>query len=178
MRDGASGRRFGSVRGLLRCIAGAPGAFLVAGAAAAASVVALLVAARVAAQGSRCVPSVVLDVPASVKLGDRVPLTLKARNTTPAPCSLYLGGRPPHDFVVRRGGSLVWNWRHGRPVQLVLEVRRLGPKEEAVFEGEWDQVDNSGRRVPPGTYLVRGVLHLEPPQVLRTPPRRLVIVPP
>ena len=42
--------------------------------------------------------------------------------------------------------------------------------------GEWEQVDNRGEPVPPGTYLVRGVWNMEQPEILVTPPHELEIL--
>ena len=39
-------------------------------------------------------------------------------------------------------------------------MRFHGPGDELEFVGEWELVDNRGEPVPPGTYVVRGVLAL------------------
>ena len=57
----------------------------------------------------------------------------------------------------------------------VLDSDTLEPGEELEFIGEWEQVDNRGEPVPPGTYLVRGVLDMEPPEKLVAPPHELEV---
>lgn len=57
--------------------------------------------------------------------------------------------------------------KQGETVPLKLTVRKvfqsipsfktLGPGEELVLKGEWDQRDSNGETVAPGTYLVRGI---------------------
>ena len=44
------------------------------------------------------------------------------------------------------------------------------------FVGEWEQVDNRGEPVPPGTYLVRAVLNLESPEKLVTEVQKVEVV--
>ena len=87
------------------------------------------------------------------------------------------GGRPPHDFVVfTPDGEQVWHWKCAKIIQLPLDNQTLQPGEEMEFTGEWEQVDNRGEPVPPGTYQVRGVLDMEPPEMLVTEAREVVIV--
>ena len=96
--------------------------------------------------------------------GDTVSLKLKLRNTSDEPVQFFTGGRPPHDFVVTTAnGEEVWNWRRAKIILLPLDRRTLQPGAEPEFTGEWEQVDNRGEPVPPGTYLIRGVLKMEAP---------------
>jgi hypothetical protein len=119
-----------------------------------------------------------VDFPQAVRAGEAVRFTVLVRNRSDTVCTVYLGGRPPHDVEVRLGSSLVWNWAHGRPTLLVLDVRQLGPGEELRFEAVWDQRDNRGRPVRPGRYRVRALVRVdESPQVLRTSARTLIITP-
>jgi hypothetical protein len=106
--------------------------------------------------------SLSLEVQPEATLGERIPLKLKVRNTSTEMIELALGGKPPHDFVVTgANGNQVWRWTHGMVVQDVLEVRRMEPNEALVLKGEWDQRDNRGSAVLPGTYSVRGILRTE-----------------
>ena len=117
-----------------------------------------------------------LEAPAQVPPGQVVQLTLKLKNTSAVRVEQPLGGRPPHDVVVtRRDGTEVWRWSKGRVVQDVLELKALRPGEELVFDAEWNQRDADGRPVPPGSYLVKGILRTDPPEALETKPRPLVI---
>ena len=119
-----------------------------------------------------------LEMPADVPAGDTVSIKLKVRNTADHPVDLPLGGRPAHDIVVTRpDGTEVWRWLHGQIVEDILELRPLQPGEELTFAAEWEQVDSDGNRVPPGTYVVRGILNAEPGQELETEPKTLIITP-
>ncbi len=61
-------------------------------------------------------------------------------------------------------------------LQLPLDSKTVGPGEELEFVGEWEQVDNRGEPVPPGVYLVRSVLYLDPPERLVTEAHELEVV--
>ena len=54
-----------------------------------------------------------------------------------------------------------------------LDGNNLKPGEALEFVGEWEQVDNRGEPVPPGTYFINGVLDIEPPERLVTLPHKL-----
>lgn len=123
-------------------------------------------------------PSLRLEVAATVRVGRIVPLKLTVKNSSARPIELALGGRPPHDFVVTKpDGTEVWRWTHGQVIPSILQLRTLQPGEEVKFGAVWRQQDNDGDPVPPGTYLVRGILNTEPPQKLQTEPKRLTIAP-
>ena len=100
-----------------------------------------------------------LEAVSKVPYGDTVSLKLKLRNTSDEPVQFFTGGRPPHDFVVTTAnGEEVWNWQCAKIILLPLDRKILKPGEELEFTGEWEQVDNRGEPVPPGTYLIGGVL--------------------
>ena len=106
--------------------------------------------------------------------GDTVSMKLKLRNTRHEPVQFSMGGRPAHDFVITTAdGEEVWNWQCAKIILFPLDRKILEPGEELEFTGEWEQVDNRGKPVPPGTYLIRGVLKMEPPERLVTPPHKL-----
>ena len=118
-----------------------------------------------------------LEVEDQVSYGETVQMKLKLRNVSDESITFYLGGGPPHDFVVSTpDGKQVWHWMCAKFTLLALYIRTLEPGEEMEFTGEWEQVDNRGEPVPPGTYLVRGVGNMEPPEKLVTPPHELEIV--
>ena len=52
----------------------------------------------------------------------------------------------------------------------------LWPGGEAELIGEWEQVDNRGEPTPPGTYLVSGILEMNQPETLVTPPHELEVL--
>jgi len=117
-----------------------------------------------------------LEAPTGVRLGETVPLKLKVKNAGDRPAQLTLGGRPAYDFVVTGPeGTEVWRWSHGQFNQAILQLTTLKPAKELEFTGEWSQLDNDGNPVPPGSYRVRGILHMDPPQKLETDPKPLLI---
>ena len=110
-----------------------------------------------------------LEVVPQAAYGETVGLKLSLRNVSGEPVSFYLGGRPPYDFVVSTAeGEQVWRWKCAKITLLPLDSETLAPGEELEFIGEWEQVDNRGGAVPPGAYLVRGVLDLDWPEKLVT----------
>ena len=118
-----------------------------------------------------------LEVEDQASYGETVQMKLKLRNVSDDPITFHLGGRPPHDFVVSTPeGEQVWHWMCAKFTLSILDIKTLEPGEEVEFTGEWEQVDNRGEPVPPGTYLVRGVWDMEPPEKLVTPPHELEIV--
>jgi intracellular proteinase inhibitor BsuPI len=112
------------------------------------------------ASGSRCQPTVELVLPPKVRLGDPVAITLEVRNDGSQALDLELPGRPVAFDIIILGpdGTEVWRRLHHAMTGSALMLLRLKPGESREFTAEWAQVDNHGRRVPPGRYLVRGVL--------------------
>ena len=92
------------------------------------------------------------------------------------PVQFYTGATP-HDFVVATVyGQEVWHWRCGKTFPAILVEISLEPGEELVLSGEWEQMDNWGEPVPAGTYLIRGMLIMEPADILATPPQELKVL--
>lgn len=124
-----------------------------------------------------------LEVTSEVQAGETVPLKLKVKNTGKCTFKLSLGGRPAYDFIVTKlDGTEVWRWLHGLPIRLAIEERFLQSGEELEFAADWNQQDNDGNPVPPGTYFVQGVLRVlpegkGPSQQLKTEQKRLIILP-
>ena len=118
-----------------------------------------------------------LEVEDQVSYGETVQMKLKLRNVSDDPITFYLGGTPPHDFVVSTPeGEQVWHWMCAKFTLSIMNIKTLEPGEEVEFTGEWEQVDNRGEPVPPGTYLVRGILNMDPPEKLVTEAHELEIL--
>ena len=118
-----------------------------------------------------------LEVMSQAPYGETVRMKLTLRNVSDGTVSLVLGGRPPYDFEVSTpDGQQVWHWKCGKIINQPLDSKTLEPGEELEFIGEWEQVDNRGESVPPGAYLVRGVLYLEPPEKLVTETHKLEVL--
>jgi hypothetical protein len=125
--------------------------------------------------------SMTLDivVPACVRVGEGVPITLRLTNADQRAADVYLQGRPAaFDIVItRRDGTPVWRRLEGTVVPAILQVRSLTPGAVLEFHDTWPQRTNLGAAVGPGDYLVTGVLPTDPPAELRTRPTRLRILP-
>ena len=117
-----------------------------------------------------------LEVLDRASYGETVQMKLRLQNVSDEPVSFYLGGRPPHDFVISTpSGEQIWHWKCARITLSVLDIETLEPGGELEFVGEWEQVDNRGEPIPPGTYLVSGVLDMEAPERLVTPAHELEV---
>src|SRR5580765_5459389 len=120
-----------------------------------------------------------LVMPARVRVGEPVPITLQLRNADRRAADVYLQGRPAaFDIVVtRRDGTPVWRRLEGAVIPAVLQVLSLTPGAVLEFHDSWPQRTSLGAAVEPGEYLVTGVLPTDPPAELRTRPSRLRILP-
>jgi Intracellular proteinase inhibitor len=117
-----------------------------------------------------------LEAPDEVEAGQTVNLKLIWRNLTDQPIGLTLGGRPAYDFVVTTNeGKEIWRWLAGQTVQDILEIKTVDPGQKLEFMLEVQPVDQAGAALPPGNYLVHGILNLEAPAVLKTKPKPLII---
>ena len=115
-----------------------------------------------------------VEVASQAPYGETVSLKLVLRNVSNETVRFYRGGRPSHDFVVSApNGDEVWHWWCAKYRELPLGREVLGPGEALELYGEWEQVDNRGKPVPAGDYLVRGVLFMETPEQLVTSPHKL-----
>ena len=118
-----------------------------------------------------------LEVMSQAPYGETVRMNLTLWNVSDGTVNLVLGGRPPYDFEVSTpDGQQVWYWKCGKIINQPLDSKTLEPGEELEFIGEWEQVDNRGASVPPGAYLVRGVLNLESPEKLVTETHKLEVL--
>lgn len=116
--------------------------------------------------------SLLLDVPARVRVGDEVPLAATLVNRGGG--SVTLPGEGPDFVVTRNDGSEVWRRsRHADPASSVPPIV-LKPNEMRGSGYAWDQHDDDGRPVLAGTYRVRAVLAAPAGQVASAA-RRLVV---
>ncbi|HXF96323.1 MAG TPA: BsuPI-related putative proteinase inhibitor [Gemmatimonadales bacterium] len=120
-----------------------------------------------------------LHAPGRVRAGEPIPITLRLTNTGSSPIELHLMGRAiAFDITVARDdGTVVWRRLASAAVQGILQIRRLAPGETLELTDVWHQRDEAGRPVPPGLYLLQGVLPTDEPQPLRTAAVRLRVTP-
>ena len=119
--------------------------------------------------------SLSLDVPEQAARGRPVPIVLRVRNDDDRPAELYLQGRgePAFDVVVRTAaGDVAWRRLEGAALQMVLQLKTLGPGETLELRDAWDQRDASGVQSPGGAYDVEAVL-LTDGEPLRSVPKTL-----
>jgi hypothetical protein len=113
-----------------------------------------------------------LDVPAQVRAGAPVAVTVHVENISIRALDLYLRGRElTFDVVVTRAdGSVVWRRLEGEVIPAILRVETLAPGRRISATAEWDQRTRSGERAGPGSYSVRAEILTDSPRPLETPP--------
>jgi len=106
-----------------------------------------------------------------------VPLAFTVTNTGGASVTLELLGRTPTaDFQVSDStGRTIWSRLRGQTLLGALRLFPLGAGKSLSFRQAWDQRTDAGTPVPPGDYLVRGVLLTGDAGGLASPPVRLRI---
>jgi hypothetical protein len=112
-----------------------------------------------------------------VKQGAPVPLVFRVGNAGGSEVTLQLEGRDPTaDFVVTGAGDrVVWSRLKGQIVLGSLRLYPLAPGKALTFRHTWNQRNDSGKPVPPGEYLVRGVLLTDQPGGMPSPAVRIRI---
>jgi len=90
--------------------------------------------------------------------GETIPMRLVIRNHSARTLSLPFRSGQQFDFQVLQEGRVIWNWANERSFTQALTTLTLKPDEEVVFSVRWNQETNSGRRINPGRYTVRGIL--------------------
>jgi hypothetical protein len=120
-----------------------------------------------------------IDVPPAARIGEPVPIVLRARNLGKAPQELHLTGRPiAFDVTISRAdGSVVWRRLEGETIPAILRIQVLAPGEVLEFEDTWDQHTDSGEQADPGLYTVQGALLTDSPAPLKTRPAPLRLSP-
>ena len=106
-----------------------------------------------------------------------MPLLFTIVNPDKTSVTLYLMGRAPSaDFLITDPrGRVVWNLRHGETLMASLQVYPLAAGKCLSFRQIWDQRSNSGKPVPAGNYLVRGVLLSDRPGGIASPVAKVTI---
>lgn len=101
-----------------------------------------------------------LELPPRVRAGEPVPLRLVLQNRGFQTEEVDLSGESvAYDIVVfSLEGVEVWSRLELVLMPQILQTRTLSPGESLVFTDAWLQRNRDGRPVPPGTYMVQGVL--------------------
>ncbi len=90
--------------------------------------------------------------------GAPVKLTLAITNVGPDPVSLTAPSSQLYDFTVLKGGAEVWRWSAGHLFAAVLTPLEIPAGQSREFSESWDQRGHDGQPVPPGDFLVVGIL--------------------
>lgn len=89
--------------------------------------------------------------------GEPVSITLTKRNVSNSTISLRYRTGQRYEFLARRSdGTIVWRWSRGQVFTQQTARVTLPPGESQVFSVTWDQRDNRGLQVEPGTYIIAG----------------------
>ena len=88
--------------------------------------------------------------------GAPIELMLRIRNRGSETVRLLMRTGQLFDFIVQRNGEVVWRWSEGRAFTQAVTQLVLLPDETRAFTVRWDGTDNTGARVPPGSYTVTG----------------------
>ncbi|HVP58408.1 MAG TPA: BsuPI-related putative proteinase inhibitor [bacterium] len=110
----------------------------------------------------------------SYAIGERMQMTLTARNTTGQMVTLTFPTAQRADFVIKRGGKLVWQWSAGMMYAEVITHQTIAPGDSLTIGTQWDQDLGGGTNPGLGAYTIQGVLKTRPERV--TPEKRFGIV--
>lgn len=103
---------------------------------------------------------ITLDVPEEVPAGKPVPIVIRLQNGGSRPLDLYLRGRNiAFDiFITRPDGSVAWQRLKDDVIPAIVQLKTLRPGETLELKHEWDQRNDRGEPVGPGSYMVRGAV--------------------
>lgn len=116
-------------------------------------------------------PIVTLEAPESVVLGSVIPITMRIENRSASSLALYLSGRDTvcDLSVTNASGDVVWRRLEGEILPAILRLEVIEPGKTVEFADTWDQRDDTGRLVPPGSYTVRGAVPTDGSSTLESP---------
>ncbi len=94
---------------------------------------------------------------ATYEPGEPVRMTLTIENVGTETKQLAFRDGQRYDFIIMdAAGRQVWQWAADKVFIQVLGQEAIDPGQRLVYVEEWDQRDEVGNQVPPGTYTVRG----------------------
>lgn len=96
-----------------------------------------------------------VQVPRSVERGEPVPISFLLTNRGDDTIRIPHSSGQRYEFEIWRDNRVVWRWSRGRFFTQALGSTSLRPDEELTYRITWDQRNDEGVRVPPGTYQVR-----------------------
>ena len=92
--------------------------------------------------------------------GEMITLELTVTNLTDEPQGLSLPTSQLYEFLVgaNQNVSPLWRWSHGKAFLQAVTPLLLSPRETKTFKEVWNQRDDGGSQVSPGTYRAQGFL--------------------
>lgn len=91
------------------------------------------------------------------KAREPVRMLLAKVNVTPTSMQLTYKTGQRYDFIVTYNDREIWKWSREKFFTLAIEQVTLDPGQNETAREVWNQVDNEGRPVPPGSYRLEGV---------------------
>lgn len=90
--------------------------------------------------------------------GEDVVITLVKTNVSGSDITLHYSTEQRYDFAARRGTEQreIWRWSHGRSFAQVVAGITLRIGDSQVLQVVWDQRNNRGELVKPGTITIEG----------------------
>jgi hypothetical protein len=85
--------------------------------------------------------------------GEMVPMTFKVENIGTRTV-FVTSGEPEADAQVRQGDALIWQWSFGKEFPSILNGLSIEPGQSKTYALNWNQKDNEGNQVSPGSYTV------------------------
>jgi hypothetical protein len=96
--------------------------------------------------------------------GEEITFHLKVTNLTSDPQTLELPSSQIFEFLIADpAGVEIWRWSHGQGFAAVLTPLEFAPLQTREYVEIWNQTDNSGKQVAPGTYDASGLIPANAP---------------
>jgi hypothetical protein len=87
--------------------------------------------------------------------GEPVEMTMRLFNCASRELTRHFPTEQRYDFhVSEAGGDEVWRWSRGEEFAEEEGEETYAPAEEVAFEATWEQTDNDGQPVAPGSYEI------------------------
>lgn len=87
-------------------------------------------------------------------LGAKVTLDYGIKNRTNSPITYNFSSGKKYDIWIMLGNTEVYRMSRGRMYTQALTSLAIAPGETKTFSVQWDQKDQNGKQVGPGTYVV------------------------
>lgn len=96
------------------------------------------------------------------QLEEPIVITLSLTNKGLKPINLTFPSAQRYDFIVRKDKEEIWQWSQSKMFATMLTELLLQPNQSLVYKEIWNQKDNEGEYVLPGTYEIIDILKTYP----------------